>query len=517
MREKHNKVTFKPYNMNQLQLPMSLDDLIPDDHLVRVVNNAIDQMNIESLLKKYKGGGTSAYHPKMMLKVLVYAYTEKTYTSRRIAKALRENINFMWIAGGNKPDYRTINRFRSSVMNDTINDIFASVVELLLETKMIKLENYFLDGTIVEANANKYSYVWKKNTKRYKQNVQTKIKLLLEQIDELNNEENRRYGDTDLEELGVNSTITADRIAQTVKEIDKKLAQKENNVTVKKKLNLIKNEYLPRLQKYEEQEDLLKERNSYSKTDHDATFMRMKDAPLGKTNLKPAYNIQLGTENQFIIGYSVHQKTSDTSFLIPHFEILKKYLPYMPENIVADAGYGSEENYEYLEEQKLLPYVKYNYFQKEKTPKFKEQIFRVENLVYDEKTDEFICPAGKRLKHTRQYTEKTANNYPITIDEYACSYCNKCKLRSKCTKSKGNRKIEVSHRSRALRNKAREYLESEKGLDLRSKRGVEVESVFGHIKANRGLRRFLLRGIDKVNIEWGLACIAHNMIKVAAF
>lgn len=234
MTQKHNKVTFKPYNMNQLQLPMAIDDLISDDHLVRIVNNTIDNMNIDPLLDKYKGGGTSSYHPKMMLKVLVYAYAEKTYSSRRIAKALRENINFMWISGGNKPDFRTINRFRSSIMKDTVNDIFASVLELLIETKLVKLENYFLDGTIVEANANKYSYVWKKNTKRYKQNVQTNIKQLLEQIDDINKKENSQYGDFDLEELGENSTITADKIAQTVKEIDEKLAKKENNNDVKK-------------------------------------------------------------------------------------------------------------------------------------------------------------------------------------------------------------------------------------------------------------------------------------------
>lgn len=237
MHQKHNKITFKPYNMNQLKLPMAIDDLISDDHLVRIVNNTIDNMNIDPLFKKYKGGGTSSYHPKMMLKVLVYAYAERTYSSRRIAKALRENINFMWISGGNKPDFRTINRFRSSVMKDTINDIFASVLELLVETKLVNLENYFLDGTIVEANANKHSYVWKKNAKKYKHNVQTKIKLLLEQIDEINNEENKRYGEFDLEETGENSTITTERIAQTVREIDEKLAQKEVNNDVKKNLN----------------------------------------------------------------------------------------------------------------------------------------------------------------------------------------------------------------------------------------------------------------------------------------
>ena len=141
--------------MEQLKLPMDVEIKIPEKHLVRTVNNAIEKMNINPLLEKYKGGGTSSYHPKMMLKVLVYAYCQRIYSSRQIAKALRENINFMWLSGNSQPDFRTINRFRSSVMKDIIDEVFASVLELLIEEGHVKLENYFLDGTKIEANANK--------------------------------------------------------------------------------------------------------------------------------------------------------------------------------------------------------------------------------------------------------------------------------------------------------------------------------------------------------------------------
>jgi transposase len=140
MKKGHDRVTFKAYNMNQpALLPASLDELVPKEHLVRVVNQTIEELSIEPLLKRYKGGGTSSFHPKMMLKVMVYAYTQKTYTSRKIAKALRENIQFMWISGGNKPDFRTINRFRGSVMKEVVGEVFTSVIEYLLEKKYVRL------------------------------------------------------------------------------------------------------------------------------------------------------------------------------------------------------------------------------------------------------------------------------------------------------------------------------------------------------------------------------------------
>lgn len=145
--------------MDQLSLPIQIDSLIPENHLVRIVNSTIENIDITSLIAKYKGGGTSSFNPIMMTKVIVYAYSQRIYSSRRIAKALRENINFMWLSGGNKPDHRTINTFRSSIIKDVIDDVFASVVEFLVEEKYVNFENYFLDGTKIEANANKYTHV----------------------------------------------------------------------------------------------------------------------------------------------------------------------------------------------------------------------------------------------------------------------------------------------------------------------------------------------------------------------
>jgi transposase len=204
-------------------LPHSLEELIPTGHLVRVVNAIIDRIDRRPLIDQYKGGGTSAYHPIMMLKVIIYAYTQQIFSSRQIAKALRENINFMWLSGMNQPDFRTINRFRGKIMKVVIEDVFYAVLEQLLEQGYVDLEKYFVDGTKLEANANRYSYVWRKNTERYKAQLQERIRGLLDEIDEIEAEEEAQYGDKDLEEVGEGKEINADELKKVAEKIDQKL------------------------------------------------------------------------------------------------------------------------------------------------------------------------------------------------------------------------------------------------------------------------------------------------------
>jgi transposase len=189
--------------MNQIALmPPSYEEKIPAEHLVRVVNTAIDRIDTSALLAQYPGGGRSSYHPVMMLKVMAYAYAEKIYSSRRIAKALRENIYFMWLSGGNTPDFRTINDFRGSRMKGAIEAVFSAVLQHLIAEGHVKMEHYFVDGTKVEADANKHKVVWAKRNENYQKRVQEQIKDLLKHIDEVNAEEQEEYGDEDLEEMG---------------------------------------------------------------------------------------------------------------------------------------------------------------------------------------------------------------------------------------------------------------------------------------------------------------------------
>jgi len=183
-------------------LPPSLEELIPENHLVRVVSKMIEEIDRRILEKQYKGGGTSAYNPQMLLKVIVYAYTQRVFSSRRIAKELRENVNYMWLSGMNRPDHRTINRFRGKVMKAAIDEVFYGVIEQLMEAGYVDLEHYFVDGTKIEANANKYKFVWRKSTEKNKAKLREKVQQLLEEIDEIEAAEEAKYGEDDLEEMG---------------------------------------------------------------------------------------------------------------------------------------------------------------------------------------------------------------------------------------------------------------------------------------------------------------------------
>jgi hypothetical protein len=452
----------------------------------------------------------------MMLKVIVYAYADKTYSSRRIAKATRENIHFMWLTGNRPIDFMTINRFRSERLKGIIEDIFTEVVHLLIMEKYIKFENYFLDGTKIEANANKYSYVWKKSTNQYMDKLREKVVAHLKEIDIMEASENAEFGSEDLPETGNGREINSAAIEEFAKKVDERLSENPESKPLKTAKKAIEKDYLPRMKKYEEQLEILGERNSYSKTDTDATFMRMKE----DDTLKPGYNVQIGTEEQFITGYSVHQKPGDTTTLKGHIENLKGHMEgQVPKNVIADAGYGSEENYEYLEGENITGYVKYNTFHKETSKEWKNDPTRAQNFQYDEASDRYTCTAGRVFEFIREIQEKTENGYTSTVREYECKECTGCEHRSKCVRSEkisANRKIKVNPRLNELRLQARELLTSEIGLEMRKKRSVEVESVFGNIKGNYGVRRFLLRGLEKVIVEWGLYAIGHNMRKMVA-
>ncbi len=528
MNRKRPAPVFKPYVMGQIALmPPSYDEKIPADHLVRVVNRAVERIDLSSLLAQYPGGGRSSYHPVMMLKVLVYAYAEKIYSSRRIAKALRENLYFMWISGESTPDFHTVNDFRGSRMKLVIDEVFGAVLEYLVAEGHVKMENYFVDGTKVEADANKHKVVWAKKCENYQRRVQEQIKDLLKHIEEVNDAEQDQYGDEDLEEMGGHGKdITGEVLQKKMDELNQRLREKlrkpKEGAVARKALKKLEKDCLVRLKKYEEQEKVLHGRNSYAKTDPDACCMRMKeDRGAERPWPKPAYNVQIGTEGQFIVGFSVHGRSGDTACLIPHLENLHQHLGRLPKNIIADAGYGSEENYAYLENKHLGNYVKYNNFYQDthhfrKPELIRKRQFLAENFPYDPETDEFLCPAKARLHFESQTRYTTDNGYLSQRRIYACNQCAACSLKPECTRAKDNRKIRISFQLLEYRRQARTNLTSEVGQRLRAERSIEVEPVFGIIKHNMNFRRFHLRGSEKVKTEWGLVSIAHNMKKLAA-
>jgi len=489
---------------------------IPENHLVRVVNSAVNRLSDALFDAVYPGGGRHSYHPKMLTKVIIYAYTQRLYSSRQIAKAVRENIMFMWLAGRQQPDFRTINRFRSERMKEVLEQIFTAVLELLVEEKYVQLEHYFIDGTKIEANAGRYTFVWKKAVVKQHAKLQEKVRTLFEAIEATEAQEDAEQAGADLLELGESSELTADRLEQAVQRLEEKLQEKPKDKPLKKAVRLLRNNLLPRFQKYEHQQALFGDRNSFSKTDPDATFMRMKEDHMRNGQLKPGYNVQIGTENQFVLVYSVHQRPTDTRCLIPHLERVKENLGKLPGTVIADAGYGGEENYAYLEEEQIRALVKYGTYHKEKSSAWKKDIGKIDNWSYNEEDDSWTCAAGQKLTFHYESKTTTESGYEIRTRHYRSASCEGCPLKAACTKAKGNREISVSLTYWRQKNEMRERLRSEEGYELSVRRMIEPESVFGQVKNNRGFRRFLLRGLDKVSLEVGWLCLAHNLLKKVA-
>lgn len=505
-------VAFKAYHQQQgMLLPPSLDELIGSDHPVRIVNQVLDKIDIDPLLKKYRGGGASSFHPRMLLKVLVYAYINNTYSSRKIEAALKENIHYMWLSGMSTPDHNTINRFRSDRLKEVLRQVFTQVVMLLAEQGLLNIKELYTDGTKIEASANRYTFVWGNAIKTSKERIKKQLDELWQYAQNIAASE---LPDTDPTRF---NTIDADKVEQTIDQINEALKDKPVNKQVKQKLNYARKNWPSRLNKYKEQQKILSGRSSYSRTDPDASFMRMKEDHMLNGQLKAAYNLQLSSNNQYIVNYSLHQTTADTTTLQQHTALYKTRYGSHPDVITADAGYGSEENYQYLQQNNIENYVKYNYFDKEQSGKAdKKYPFKADTLFYSEDKDCYYCPMGQQMKNIGTVQSKTKTGFIQNITRYQATNCNGCPLRVSCHKSKGNRIIEINHALKKYKEQVKQNLQSEKGIYHRKKRPADIEPVFANIKNNHQFKRFMLRGIDKVEIETGLLALAHNLRKRTA-
>jgi transposase len=229
------KQVYKPYHQHQpMLIPLNLEEMVSTDHLVRKVDEIINRIDTSALDQQYQGGGTSAYHPVMLLKVILYAYSQRTFSSRQIAKALRENIHFMWLSRMNQPDFRTVNRFRGVILRETIEELFTQLVEELLDWGLVDFEQYFVDGTKMEANANKYSFVWKKSAEKYKAKLQEKVKALLDEVDAVQEWEDEVYGDRDLNEMEGGKEITSEDLQRVADKLNEVLHKESENKDVKR-------------------------------------------------------------------------------------------------------------------------------------------------------------------------------------------------------------------------------------------------------------------------------------------
>ena len=293
---------FKSYTSNDnLLLPPCLGDFIPQNDPVRVVHRIIEQINLEELYRKYSTKGCSAYHPRMMLQILVYAYLRNIYSSRRIEEFCRNDIRFMWLTGNVTPDHNTINRFRSSRLKDVLKTIFATIVKFLVAEGFVSLDVACTDGTKMEADANRYTFVWGKS-------IHTRISRIAEQLEEI-----WQYAESVTKQELRDSApityqdITPEKVEKALCQIDDALNGVDADRKMKAKVRRVRKSWPEQLRKYESQGKILDGRNSYSKTDNDATFMRMKEDHMRNGQLKPGYNPQISTNRQFILNYTIHQ------------------------------------------------------------------------------------------------------------------------------------------------------------------------------------------------------------------
>lgn len=493
----------------QLVLPLNVEMLIPANDSVRLLSEIMEQLDYSTLYEAYsRKGRKSAVSPRNLFKIIVYGYMNNLYTSRSLEQACRRDINFMWLLEGAKaPDHNTIARFRSKRVATAAEGLFYQLVELLKEQQEIRFENLFVDGTKIEANANKYSFVWRKTTEKSAVKLQDKLSQTIAAI--------REKYQFPLEQTAETAeTLTLLREKQQWENIEfvhgtgKRKSQLQKDVEELEAL-------LTRQKKYEDYNASFQGRNSFSKTDRDATFMHMKEDHMKNAQLKPGYNVQIGVEAEYIVGLDISSERSDALTLIPLLRKMKTELNGKTyKNIIADAGYESEENYSYLEECGLTSYIKPTNYEKAKTRKHRTNLHLLENMDYDATKDEYTCRNGKAVRPTASARRKSKSGYSSDVTIYECEDCSDCPHKAVCTKAEGNRKFSVSKKFQRQRAQSQRNICSPQGILLRINRSIQVEGAFGVLKENHGFRRFLLRGKQNVKTEFLFLAFGYNLNKL---
>lgn len=512
----------KNYNLNQsgyqLKLPLNLEILIPEDDSVRLLSQFVEAMDLTDLYSTYER--INLVSPRTLLKIVLYSYMNGDYSSRSMELNCKRDINFMFLLEGMPaPDHSTFARFRSIHFAPCSKRILAEMSNALFDLGEISGETVFIDGTKIEACANKYTFVWKKAV------TKNQAKLLIKLANFV----------AECEQLYEIKIVHGDTIKMKhVKKLRKKLyalKQKEQVVFVhgigKRKTPLQKSietleNYLDRLKKYTQEIYICGKRNSYSKTDHDATFMRMKEDAMGNGQLKPAYNLQHGVDSEYISWVTIGPQPTDTTTLIPFLKEAEEYLKFKYKNITTDAGYESEENYHFLETNGQLSYIKPTNYESSKTRKYKNDIGKMETMEYDAESDSYTCKNNKKLMVDHIQHSKTKTGYRSEKTIYKCEDCTGCPYKKDCIKG-NNWKTPLEERTKTLqvaktflkyREEDFERIRSEEGTLFRTNRSIQVEGSFGDIKQDMQFRRYLSKGNSNVLAESILLAMARNLKKL---
>ncbi len=504
----NKKITGKYYRTLNRNVQLLIDESfaereIPANDSVRLLDEMVEEMDLTPLMRAYEVRGRKpATAPTTMLKIVLYANMEGIYTSRKIESACHRDINFMWLLNGvSAPKKDEIARFKSKRLAVCAEELFFGLVAKLKELGEINFDHLFVDGTKIEANANKYSFVWKKSTTKYEIRNDKKLEAVTSELSE---------------KYGILCSQAEELLSLLSGKVTKPFVYGRGHRKTELQRDIEKlQELLSKKEKYDKYQETFGDRNSFSKTDPDATFMHMKEDHMRNAQLKPGYNIQLGVEGEYITGVSVSSERSDQLTLIPFMENLRDHgIEYT--DVTADAGYESEENYTYFENTDTECYIKPQNYERSKTKKFKNNMALRENMEYDEERDEYTCQAGRKIRATYEGKQKTKSGYEREVTYYECEDCKDCPYKKKCTRAKGNRKLQISKKFIAQRKSSLERITSPKGILLRINRSIQSEGAFGVIKQNYGFRQFLLRGTAKVTAEILLLAMAYNVNKLHA-
>ena len=458
--------------------------------------------------------GRLRYNPVNMLKTVLFGFMTSGYCSlRELEDNCKVNIRFMYLMDHQTPSYRTFGYFINEILQDKIENIFNDINHAIFNDEHVDLQHLYIDGSKFEANANKYTWVWKKATEKFRYKLYEKITAEIEEIN------------AEISWSGVQITTNPEYVPDYLNEIVEQLVllwELDTSTFVygsgkRKSKEQRHYEHLTtfcqKLQEYIQKIEICgPNRNSYSKTDNSATFMRIKTDYMGNDQLLPAYNVQIGVADEYIAVVDVNHYRSDMDCFVPLMEHFKQTYGFYPKYPVADAGYGSYNNYIFCEQNGIEKYMKFPMFKKEtKDQKYHEDPFRAVNFRIDEQ-GVMRCPNDKAF-HFLYRKNVRGNQYGRKEELYECEDCSGCSYAEKCKKTDKNRTVRINQELTSMHQEVIENLESIHGALLRMNRSIQTEGTFGIMKNDRWYKRIVRRGIHSVKLEVLLVAIGHNLYK----
>ena len=519
---------YKNYTTPTYTLELNFTLTVPKNHIARFINQFVDSIPDSIIFPNTTSKmGRPAHHPRMLLKMILFAYTRSTYSGRKIVQLNEENIPMQWLSQQTYVCYHVINNFRSNEeFSSIIKNIFVYFTLLLQHYHIIDSESIFIDGTKVQADANRYSFVWRKAVERYDEALNEKISTLYDQL--IQNQVNIALSEEEkITEYGVNAMIGAtneslEQLEELIQEEPKHIVGGSKNKQKRRLLHSFKRQlekdFLPRKEKYTKAKETFDSRNSYSKTDNDATFMCMKEDAMKNRELKPGYNLQIATNHQFVLGFDVFPNPTDMRTLKPFLESFKLLNNFS--TIVADAGYGSEENYQLiLEEYEKTPLIPYTMYEREQTKKFKNNPANRQNWQYIEEEDYYIDHLGIKFSFKYYSTRNDKNGFTRQFKVYEADSTQETKELDELSKTPTGqqRQIRVNQVWESYKETIKEALHSDRGSSIYAQRKIEVEPVFGQMKRNFGMRRTHVRGKNAVHNDIGLLFLGMNLQRLRKY